>query len=229
MFFLARPVITVCLMENEALIDSLARKICDYHRLNHTLQKSDCIMVLGSNDTRVAERGAELFLQGWAPLLIFSGNVGALTEGLYGRPEAEHFAELAINMGVPEECILVENRSTNTGENIQFTRELLNRLRFDPASFIVVQKPYMERRAYATFKQFWPEKRFIVTSPQIPFEAYPLPHMPKAKLISIVTGDLQRIKLYPEKGFQIPQEIPSDVWEAYEKLVSLGFTDHLVA
>lgn len=214
-------------MENE-LVDQLAQKICDYHRLNHALEKSDCIMVLGSNDPRVAQRGAELYLQGWAPLLIFCGNVGALTEGLYGRPEAEHFAEIAIGMGVPEECILVENRSTNTGENIKFTRELLQKIRFDPDSFIVVQKPYMERRAYATFKQFWPEKKFIVTSPQISYLDYPLPHMPKEKLISIVVGDLQRIKLYPEKGFQIPQEIPDDVWEAYEKLVALGFTDHLV-
>lgn len=215
-------------MENEALIDQLARKICDYHRLNHTLQKSDCILVLGSNDPRVAKRGAELYLEGWAPLMIFSGNVGALTEGLYNRPEAEHFAEIAINMGVPEECILVENRSTNTGENIRFTRELLQQMRFNPASIILVQKPYMERRAYATFKQIWPEKPVIVTSPQIPYEEYPLPHMPKKQLIDIIVGDLQRIKLYPEKGFQIPQEIPGDVWDAYEKLVELGFTGHLV-
>ncbi len=185
-------------------------------------------MVLGSNDPRVARRGAELYLQGWAPLLIFCGNVGALTEDLYGRPEAEHFAEIAIEMGVPEECILIENRSTNTGENIKFTRELLQRMRFDPANLIVVQKPYMERRAYATFKQFWPEKKFIVTSPQIAYADYPLPHMPKEKLINIVVGDLQRIKLYPEKGFQIPQEIPDAVWEAYEKLVAFGFTSHLI-
>ena len=34
---------------------------------------------------------------------------------------------------------------------------------------------------------------------------------------------MQRIKIYPEKGFSIPQEIPLDVWNAYEQLVSLGF------
>jgi len=41
-------------------------------------------------------------------------------------------------------------------------------------------------------------------------------------------GDLQRIKLYPEKGFQIYQEIPGDVWQAYEQLVKLGFDKHLI-
>jgi hypothetical protein len=44
-----------------------------------------------------------------------------------------------------------------------------------------------------------------------------------------MVGDLQRIKLYPERGFQIYQDIPDDVWQAYEKLVGMGYTKHLVA
>jgi hypothetical protein len=47
-------------------------------------------------------------------------------------------------------------------------------------------------------------------------------------VISIMVGDLQRIRLYPEKGFQIPQEIPDDVWTAFEELVRLGYDRHLV-
>jgi hypothetical protein len=43
-----------------------------------------------------------------------------------------------------------------------------------------------------------------------------------------MVGDLQRTKLYPDKGFQIYQEIPSDVWEAYEKLVEQDYTKHLL-
>jgi hypothetical protein len=42
-----------------------------------------------------------------------------------------------------------------------------------------------------------------------------------------MVGDLQRIKIYPEKGFQIAQEIPDDVWQAYEQLVAMGFDRHL--
>jgi hypothetical protein len=41
-------------------------------------------------------------------------------------------------------------------------------------------------------------------------------------------GDLQRIKLYPEKGFQTYQEIPGQVWEAYLELVALGYDQHLI-
>ena len=86
----------------------------------------------------------------------------------------------------------------------------------------------MERRSYATFKQYWPGKQLIVTSPQISFEAYPTEEIPVEKVISIMVGDLQRIKLYPEKGYQVFQEIPADVWQAYEQLIASGFDGHLM-
>jgi hypothetical protein len=41
-------------------------------------------------------------------------------------------------------------------------------------------------------------------------------------------GDLQRIKLYPERGFQIAQDIPEDVWSAYEQLVHAGYDKFLI-
>jgi uncharacterized SAM-binding protein YcdF (DUF218 family) len=206
----------------------LANKLWDYHHVNQCVEKSDCILVLGSHDLRVAEKGAELYLQGWAPILIFSGGLGRLTNDIWKESEAEKFATIALKMGVPIEAILIENKSTNTGENILFTQQLLKENNLDPQSFIVVQKPYMERRSYATFKKHWPDKKLTVTSPQISFENYYNDEIPFESVINIMVGDLQRIKIYPEKGFQIFQEIPKDVWSAYEKLVELGYTEHLV-
>lgn len=196
--------------------------------MDHSLVPSDCILVLGSHDTRVATRGAELYLQGYAPVLVFSGGLGRLTKDMWTETEADLFARIAKDMGVPAEAILVENRSTNTGENILFSQQLLQAHGLNPDTFIVVQKPYMERRSYATFKKHWPSKELMVTSPQIAFEEYPTDDIPLEKVISIMVGDLQRIKVYPEKGFQIYQEIPNDVWEAYEQLVGLGFDQHLI-
>jgi len=43
-----------------------------------------------------------------------------------------------------------------------------------------------------------------------------------------MVGDLQRIAIYPKQGFQIAQEIPVDVWDAFEQLVALGYTKHLI-
>ena len=135
-------------------------------------------------------------------------------------------------MGVPSERILVEPNSTNTGENVRFTRQLLAEKGIDPQSFIVVQKPYMERRSYATFRQYWPEKQLVVTSPQVSFDDYIAQYTHSSlsadDVIAIMLGDLQRIRLYPECGFQIAQEIPEDVWNAYEQLVSAGYDQFLI-
>jgi uncharacterized SAM-binding protein YcdF (DUF218 family) len=213
-------------------LHDLAEKIWDYHLMNHQLFQADVILVLGSHDTRVAERGAELFHERWAPLLIFSGGLGVITRDIWNEPEAEQFAAIAVGLGVPVDRILIENRSSNTGENILFTRQLLAAKEINPQKFILVQKPYMERRSFATFRKLWPEKEVVVTSPQVSFDEY-LDHFASRELsrdevISIMVGDLQRIKFYPEKGFQIYQEIPHDVWAAYEELVQAGYDQRLI-
>jgi uncharacterized SAM-binding protein YcdF (DUF218 family) len=213
---------------SDSHIDKLAKKIWDYHHTHHTLRPADAIIALGSNDTRVAERAVELFKQGYAPYLVFSGNTGALTKKLFSKPEAEVFADIATRKGVPESAILIENRSTNTGENIRFTKALLEEKAIKPHSIIAVQKPYMERRTYATVMKLWPEIDWMITSPQLSFEEYPTPEQPKELAINIMVGDLQRIRIYPDKGFQIPQPIPEDVWRAYEELVGLGYTKHMI-
>jgi uncharacterized SAM-binding protein YcdF (DUF218 family) len=215
-----------------ARLDELAERIWQYHHMGHELAPSDAILVLCSHDTAVAERGAEVFLEGWAPLLIFSGGLGAITRQMWSEPEADQFAAIAIARGVPEDSILIENRSTNTGENVAFTKQLLLDRGIDPASFILVQKPYMERRAFATFRKLWPEKPLIVTSPQVSFEEYVSKYsngaLSREDVISIMVGDLQRVKEYPARGFQIPQHIPDDVWTAFETLVAAGYDRHLV-
>ncbi len=153
-------------------IRELAEVVWRYHQLNHPLTRADAILVLCSHDTAVAERGAELFLEGWAPLLIFSGGLGAITKTLWTTPEADRFAAIAVGMGVSADRILIENQSTNTGENVAFTKRLLAARHLEPHAFIVVQKPYMERRSYATFRKVWPDKHVIVTSPRVSFDDY---------------------------------------------------------
>ncbi len=215
-------------MDRETRITELAQRIWDYHHLHHRLEKAELILALGSNDLRVAEHAADLWLAGWAPLLMMSGGSGALTRELFDRPEAELFAQIARERGVPEEALIIEPDSTNTGENIALSRRRLAERGLNPRRIILVQKPYMERRAYATFRQFWPEVEPIVSTPPISFADYPTATLPRDLVINLMVGDLQRIRLYPARGFQIPQEIPDDVWQAMEELISLGYDHHLV-
>jgi uncharacterized SAM-binding protein YcdF (DUF218 family) len=200
--------------------------------MHHTMRPADLILVLCSHDMGVAARGAELWLQGLAPRLVYSGGLGAITSRLWSEPEADQFARVAVAMGVPAEHVIIENQSTNTGENVQFTRRVLEASGIDPSTVILVQKPYMERRAFATFHKMWPGKEVLVTSPQVSFDDYLARYSNESlsadDVISIMAGDLQRIRVYPSKGFQIHQDIPEAVWAAFEELVSLGYDRHLV-
>jgi uncharacterized SAM-binding protein YcdF (DUF218 family) len=122
----------------------------------------------------------------------------------------------------------LENRSQNTGENYKFALEELRVRNITPRRIILVQKPYAERRVYATGKMWLPDIELIVTSPPLSFDEYVAGSRGKDDVINAIVGDLQRIKLYPQKGFQIEQEIPADVWSAFEYLVSAGFTEKLI-
>ncbi|KAI0603113.1 DUF218 domain-containing protein [Biscogniauxia sp. FL1348] len=203
----------------------------NYLQLHMTLdQKADAVFCLCSLDTRVAERAAQLFLEGYGDYLIFSGGVGRLTQDRFNKPEALVFADIALRMGVPEEKLIVEPLSTNTGENVRFTHALLRQRGLNLRSFILVQKPYMERRTYATFKKQWPdpETEILVTSPRLTWEEYPNKENPKDLVLNIAVGDLLRIKEYPARGFQIAQDIPEHVWQAAQRLIRAGHTAHLL-
>ena len=153
-----------------AKVDTLVQVLWDYMLVGHELRPADCIFVLGSYDIRVADHAVTLFKDGYSPWLLFSGGViqqNAALKVFWDTTEAEYFARRAIVNGVPAERILIENQSTNTGENFLYTRQLLDSRGLDFQSFIMVQKPYMERRVLATALKQWSETDFVVASPPI--------------------------------------------------------------
>lgn len=205
------------------------RIVWNFHKMHHRLGNADLIWALGSHDLRVADRVAELWFEKRAPRIIMSGGLGNFTAGHFTRPEAELFAERAITLGVPENVILLEPESSNTGENVSFTRALLDREEIDVRSVIAVQKPYMERRTYATIRKQWPEIVVQVTSPDLDFDAYCDGNIAREDVIHIMVGDLHRIVEYPKRGFMIEQEVPKIVREAWQFLVDAGYNNHLLA
>jgi uncharacterized SAM-binding protein YcdF (DUF218 family) len=215
--------------------DQAIQKIWDYMHMNHKLKKADVIFVLGNRDIRVAEYAAKLYHDEFAPVILFSGsgdihNHKPGREQFAGSTEAEVFAAVAQKLGVPETAILIENKSQNTGDNYKFAIELLRQKGINPKTIIAVQKPYVERRTYATGKVHLPDDiELIVTSPPIPVAEYPNEANSRDEhWLNAMVGDLQRIKEYPARGFQIEQEIPDDVWQAYEFLVAQGYSKRLI-
>ena len=205
--------------------------IWDYLCLREPLQKADCIVGFGNFNTDIARRAAQLYHEGYASKVLFTGGLGRNTEGLLTEPEAVRFAKVALECGVPEEDVILEDRSTNTKENILFTREKLQALNLPHGSILGVHQPFMERRIKAAMGVYWPELDFRVTSPQVTIPEY----LERAKAqgitenasVSVIVGDFQRMDLYAKLGYQLPQQIPDMAWEAFHQLVEMGYDKQL--
>ena len=205
--------------------------IWDYLCLDQKPQKADCIVGFGNFNTNIARRAAQLYLEGIAPKILFTGGLGRNTEGLFPEPEAVRFARVATECGVPAEDILIEDKSTNTKENIEFTRQLLQERGIPCDHILGVHQPFMERRIVAAMGVYWPELNFSVTSPQVTIPEYLASARDQGvsenASVSVIVGDFQRMDLYAKKGYQLPQEIPEEAWEAFRKLVAMGFDKQL--
>ena len=203
----------------------------DYLGMHQVPEKADCIVGFGNFNDNIARRAAELYLQGYAPKVLFTGGLGRNTEGLLPEPEAVRFARTAMECGVPEKDIILEDRSTNTAENILFTREKLRELGLAHGKILGVHQPFMERRITAAMGVYWPELDFRVTSPQVTIPEY-LADSQKQGItenaaVSVIVGDFQRMDLYAKKGYQLPQDIPEEAWQVFHKLVEMGFDKQL--
>ena len=211
---------------------SLARVIWDYHQLNHQPIPADVIVALGTNDLRVAEFAADLYHRGYGKIVVCTGGIAHGNDLLatdWAVPEAEKYAEVLRRSGVPAASILCETRAMNTAENIIFTRELLRREGIQPKNILIAVKPFMQRRAWATLAVEWPEMPASLASPRLNLDEYFTAELTPEKIVNIMLGDLQRIWLYARKGYAAPQHMPDEVKRAYEGLVALGFTEHLIA
>lgn len=206
-----------------------AARIWDYHQLHHQPGPVDVAIGLGSHDLGVATHAAELYRAGLFPVVVFTGGNSPTTVRVFPRGEAVHFREHALGLGVPAGAILLEPNAGNTGQNITLSREVLAAAGIIPTTVMLICKPYMERRSYATARKLWPGVEFLCASEPLEFDDY-LKSIGDEKLVlDMLVGDLQRIIEYPKLGFAIEQEVPEDVRDAYESLVRDGFTTRLIA
>ena len=87
-------------------IDRLARLIFEYgESADSELMPASAILAFGSHDEHVSERAAELWNEGLASFIIFTGGLGRITKRLWQEPEAERFAHIAEEAGVPADAI----------------------------------------------------------------------------------------------------------------------------
>lgn len=93
-------------------------------KLNQKIDKCDLIIGCSCSYLEVADKCVELNKEGYAPKILFTGGLGKITKDNFNKTEAEIYKDIAINKGVSDKDILIETKSTNTGDNFRFSIDL---------------------------------------------------------------------------------------------------------
>lgn len=194
----------------------LLKIIWDYMSVEAPLKHADVIVVGGGSETGPAHYAAELYHMGFAPLIVFSGHKRPEMD----MTEADQFAQVARQLGVPDQAILREPLARNPGENITYTAALLNEKGISPERAILIHTPYMARPFLATAEAQWPSRQpeFIVRHETVSLTEYTLRHG-YGEVIRRTLGDFNRMAKYAKKGYQTHHDTPEDVQLAYDILL----------
>jgi uncharacterized SAM-binding protein YcdF (DUF218 family) len=216
---------------NDPTIEPSLATAWNYMRLVHPIAAADAILALGSFDPMVAVCAAALWHAKLAPLIIMSGGIAhrdSLLATGWDSSEAQVFADVAVKEGVPRQAILLEDKAQNTGENFSHSKVLSERLGLEIRDLIVVAKPYMTRRSFATGRQVWPEVVLRLQCEDIGVWPYFERETDPERTLHALVGDLHRIIVYPKLGYQISQRVPRPVRAALRALVAAGYGSRLV-
>lgn len=163
-------------------IDNLNRgKIKKYIGKN----KVDILTLLGNSIPYTIDCAVKAYKNNLCDRILINGGIGHSTELLrnaviederfksievYDRAEADIFFDIMTKIyNIPENKIIVENKSTNCGDNAIKAVEILRNLEVLYKSMILIQDPSMQLRTYASFlKYISKEVRLINYSPFIP-------------------------------------------------------------
>lgn len=200
-----------------------------YHQMGHQPRPVDAGIVLGSHDLGPATYAAQCWHQQVFPVIVMSGANAPTTRARFPRGEAMHYRDQAIELGVPDQQILLEPQATNTAENLALSRAVLTEHGITPSSVMLISRPYQQRRAYATCQQVWPDVDVICGSLPLELDDYVHTIGDAQRVIDMLVGDTQRITVYARRGFAAYQPMPASVHTAYSRLVSRGYTSRLLA
>ena len=200
---------------------SLAKDIFEYLYISSdSIPHADVIIGFGHFDLKIPQQCGRLYQHGAAERIIFTGGIGSGTADL-GKAEAVAFAEELRKTypSLPDDIVILEDSSTNTSENIQFTIQKLQ-THYPNFTFnnqiveaILVANAYRQRRVFLTCRRNLPQVRFYNAPPKTAFEEeFQLFSSKEQDLIDLLIGEIDRLIRYGEKGYLLQEKIPEDIY-----------------
>jgi hypothetical protein len=184
---------------------------------------ADIIIGFGHFDEKIPIRCAQLFLAGKSKKILFTGGRGSGTSDLPAS-EASFFLEVVKNHypGVHRNVVVIEEKSTNTAENLLFSERALRDLAI-PLVFgknlnraLIVANAYRQKRVWLTCAHIFPGVEFVNSPPETTYEnERALFDRKGLDYVQCLTGEIERIVQYGKRGYIARVIIPDPVSRAY--------------
>ncbi len=214
-------------MNNEVL--SAARTLWEWLPISDPIpaEPVGMIFVLGNKSDALPGEAANLFKKKLAPLIVLSGGRGRITKD-DPLTEAERYMRVLRQENIPEDVIISEDKSTNTGENIAFSKSLLANKGLVFTSGIAVTTAMLSMRHKAILKKQWSEIKWCVCTPEpVPFDTRMTMDSPE-EFFNLMVGEATRLQYYPATGFMDAIAIPAAIAEVVKALIDAGYTKYQV-
>ena len=219
----------------------------------YAVEKIDILILVGNGLLYTAQVAADVYKQGLCRKLMLTGGIGHSTDILRnnvrqdarfrnieveGKPEAEIFLSiLADYYKIPEEDIIIENKSTTCGTNAAESLKVIKEIGLSHKTIMIVQDPTMQLRTYAAFVMHWrmENTEIINYSPFIPVldenenikatdDVYIDGLWNKERFLSLIMGEIPRL-IDDENGygpngknFIAHVDVPVEILNAYNDL-----------
>jgi uncharacterized SAM-binding protein YcdF (DUF218 family) len=216
------------MLDSEPALEDATRRVFSYLSEADALDAApyDAVIGFGMFDLSLPRFCGDLYARGQARHIIFTGGIGAGTGDL-GGPEADAWRGTLADThpSIPDEAVIVENRSTNTGENVTFTAALLEHARPELAfsrglrRVVIVASPTRLRRVWLTFRRQQPGVSVTRHLPPVTVERDAALYAGQGiDYRQHLAGELDRIVAYPARGWILDEPLPADVAAAHEVL-----------
>lgn len=155
-------------------MDKIIGDITDFIFVKDEPRKCDLIICVGGSNPQIGERAAELYRDGYAPLVLAGGGCSIKTGVFAGvreksdiysgdyKTESDFYTDVLIKNGVPESAVIKENRSGFTRENAEFAKAAADEKEIAINSAIVVCKSFHARRCQMFFQSAFSSAEIII-------------------------------------------------------------------
>lgn len=145
---------------NNLYVENL-KILWDYTHLNQTLEKSD--LIIGCGNLQILVKCSKLLKDRYDHKILFCGGLGKITKDIFKKPEASVYKDITLKEGISEKNILIENKSTNTGDNFRFVLKVIeNNIKAN--KIIIVHGYFSERRTLYKTKTVLKDKQIYIIS-----------------------------------------------------------------